>query len=135
MLPLHRVMPSRLRMHMNKPAKIALAIASIWPFVWFMIFILFVFGAIFWLPSAPRAGANQEHIPLPIVLLFAGHLFTILFMFALTAFYIVYLFRTDRVAQDKKALWAVVLFLGNAFAFPVFWYLYIWREPERAGDG
>ena len=49
---------------------------------------------------------------------------------ALLAFYIVHVFRTDRVPADKKALWAVVLFLGNMFAMPVYWYLYIWPKSE-----
>jgi type II secretory pathway component PulM len=36
-------------------------------------------------------------------------------------------FQSNRVSADKKALWAVVLFLGNIFAMPVYWYLYLWR--------
>jgi hypothetical protein len=120
---------------MKKPAKIALAIASIWPFIWMMLFFVLVFGTMFWLSSTSKIGGRTQGIPLPILLLFAGHIFTIFFMFALTAFYIVYLFRTDRVPQDKKALWAVVLFFANIFAFPVFWYLYIWKEPETIGGG
>jgi hypothetical protein len=47
---------------------------------------------------------------------------------ALMAFYIVNVFRNDRVDKDKKALWAVVLFMGNMIAMPIYWYLYIWRE-------
>ena len=50
---------------------------------------------------------------------------------ALLVIYVAYLFKTDRVGQDKKALWAVVLLLGNIVAMPVFWYLYIWKKPER----
>ncbi len=50
-----------------------------------------------------------------------------------------YLFKTDVVPQDKKALWAVVLFLGNMISMPIFWYLYIWTKlkekeiPEPVG--
>ena len=29
-----------------------------------------------------------------------------------------------------KALWAIVLFLGNIFAMPVYWYLYIWKGSQ-----
>ena len=89
----------------------------------------FFFGMMFFLSFHSPMNDRHQGMPLPIIILFAGQFFTIFFMFALTAFYIVYLFRTDRVPQDKKALWAVVLFLGNTFAFPVFWYLYIWKEP------
>lgn len=58
------------------------------------------------------------------------HLGTMFLIFALLGFYVAYLFRTPRVPQDKKALWAVVLFLGNMFAMPVFWFLYIWRDAK-----
>lgn len=116
---------------MKKPAKIALIIASIWPLVWMILFFVFMFGTMFFFASTtPKHGNNAPGMPLAFMLFFAGHMLTILLMFALTAFYIVYLFRTDRIAQDKKALWAVVLFMGNMLAFPVFWYLYIWKEPE-----
>ncbi|NLG84554.1 MAG: hypothetical protein GX493_08130 [Firmicutes bacterium] len=46
--------------------------------------------------------------------------------------YIVNVFNTDLVDKDKKALWAVVLFFGNIIAMPIYWYLYIWREPKVA---
>jgi hypothetical protein len=86
---------------MTKPAKIALAIASIWPFIWMLIFLLFFFGMIFFISSHPRMNDRHEGMPLPIMLLFAGHLFTILFMFALTAFYVVYLF-FERIANGGQ---------------------------------
>jgi len=35
--------------------------------------------------------------------------------------YIVHLFKTDRVPNNKKALWAVVLFLGSMIAMPICW--------------
>jgi hypothetical protein len=39
-------------------------------------------------------------------------------------------FRNDHVDKDKKVLWAVVLFMGNMIAMPIYWYLYIWREEK-----
>lgn len=50
--------------------------------------------------------------------------------FCLIAFYLVYLFKTQAVKQEQKALWAVVLFMGWPVA-PIFRYLYIWREGTR----
>ncbi len=63
-------------------------------------------------------------------LMFRLHLGTMLLTFSLLIFYIVYLFRTSSVPQDKKALWAVVLFMGNMFAMPVFWFLYVWQDSQ-----
>ena len=56
----------------------------------------------------------------------------IVFSWGLVASYLVYLFRTKHVASDRKALWAVVLFLGNMFAMPVFWFIYVWRPLKNA---
>lgn len=64
--------------------------------------------------------------------IFILHFAVIILSIALIAFYVIYLFKTDRIASDKKALWAVVLFLGSFLAMPVFWYLYIWREPTTS---
>lgn len=50
---------------------------------------------------------------------------------ALLVSFLVYLFRTEHVRTGYKALWAVVLFLGNIVAMPVFWYVAVWR-PTRA---
>jgi hypothetical protein len=64
-------------------------------------------------------------------MLFILQFLTILLIFGLIAFYLVHIFKTDRVSQDKKALWAVVICLGNAFAMPIYWYLYIWRDVKQ----
>jgi len=53
-------------------------------------------------------------------------------MLATLASYIVYLFKTKHVPKGKKALWAVVLFMGNIFAMPIFWYHYIWKPASEA---
>jgi hypothetical protein len=47
----------------------------------------------------------------------------------LAIFYVIDVFRNDRVIEEKKALWGVVILLGNIFAMPVYWYLYV--RPER----
>jgi hypothetical protein len=54
-----------------------------------------------------------------------------LLIFALVGVFVFHLFRTDRVDSDKKALWAVVLFLGNMMALPIYWYLYLWRQQRE----
>ena len=56
-----------------------------------------------------------------------------LWIFALMAYYIVNVFRNDRVAKDQKVLWLIVVFMGGFIAMPVYWYLFIWREPPPGG--
>lgn len=62
---------------------------------------------------------------------FLLQLITIVVIFALTALYIIDVFRNDRVTQDRKVLWVIVLFMGGMVAMPAYWYLFVWREPER----
>jgi hypothetical protein len=109
---------------MTRSAKIALGVATVWPFVWFAIFIAGAIAMMFTLSMNKGA----EPPPALFFSIIGAHVLTMLLIFALTIFFVVYLFKTDRVPQDKKALWAVVIFFGNVFAFPVFWYLYIWRD-------
>src|SRR5687767_3166539 len=48
-------------------------------------------------------------------------------------YFAIYLHRTDDPkVVEKKSLWTWVLILGNVFAVPVFWYVFIWRP--RKGD-
>ena len=48
---------------------------------------------------------------------------------ALLVFYIVDIFRNNRVEKDKKALWAIVILMGGAIAMPIYWFIYFWKEP------
>jgi len=115
---------------MKKSTKILLAVATLWPFVYMILFFVFVFSSILFMPS--QAG-EQSGPPFFFVVFIALHLFTMLWILALTVFYMVNVFRNDRVDKDKKVLWAVVIFMGNMIAMPIYWYLYIWKEVTADG--
>ncbi len=70
--------------------------------------------------------------PVGFILLFVVHMFTILLIMTLMAFYIVQVVRTDRLDQTMKILWTVLICMVGIGAMPVYWYLYIWREPATA---
>ena len=72
----------------------------------------------------------------PYFVLSEFYVLFVLWSWGLIAFYLVYLFRTDVVPRDKRALWAVVLILANLLATPFFWYHYMRPEaplPTRPG--
>ena len=46
----------------------------------------------------------------------------------LMAFNIVRVFKTP-LEEAMKIMWTVLICTVGIFAMPVFWYLYIWREP------
>ena len=114
---------------MQKPAKVVLGVATLWPIVYVFLFMAFFFSAIFFGPGPAEPGSGVQ----PLMALFVGvHLLTMALILGLTIFYIVNIFRNERVEKDKKALWAIVIFMGSAIAMPIYWYLYIWKEANVA---
>jgi ATP-dependent Zn protease len=77
-------------------------------------------------------GTFPTLFPIGFIVLFVVHLFTILLIMALMAYYIVQVVKTDRLDQTMKILWTVLICMVAIGAMPVYWYLYIWREPANA---
>lgn len=114
---------------LSKPVKLLVGALSVWPFIYMFIFFGFIATSFFWMGrTGGQPGDHSTGVPIALVLLFAAHFATMLVIFALVVFYVVFLFKTDRVAQEKKALWAAVLILGNMLAMPVFFYIYVWPD-------
>jgi hypothetical protein len=111
---------------MKKSAKITLGVASVLPFAYLVSFPIFMFSMV--RSAETHKGGPPEYFPL----FFSIHITTMLFIFGLTIFYIVNVFSNERVPAEKKVLWMVVLFLANVFAFPFYWYFYIWSKPKEA---
>jgi hypothetical protein len=122
---------------MKKSRKIWLGIATIWPIVYMFLFMASIFSLFIFSGMGsggpPVGGSNSILFPLGFMGLFAVHLLTILGTLALTVFYIIRVFKTERLDQNMKIMWMLLLFFMGMFAQPVFWYLYIWRDtPELA---
>ncbi len=111
-------------MKLGKTGKVLLGLATLWPIIYMALFFI---GAI-----SMVSFAGEQGPPRLFPIIFVLHFLTIVWAWGLIVFYIVYVFKSDRVPKEKKALWAAVLFLGNMFAMPVFWYLHIWRAPKDA---
>ncbi|MCE9556131.1 MAG: hypothetical protein K8T91_22510 [Planctomycetes bacterium] len=112
---------------MSKGKAIVLAVFTAWP----LLYVFMFFCLIFAIMVSGFSDANRQSGPPAIFwIIFPLHFFTMCEIAVLLVIYIRHVFKTDRVPQDKKALWAVVLFLGNMIAMPIYWYLYIWREER-----
>ena len=123
------------RLHRSKPLKILLGIVTALPLPGYVLSFLLPFLA--FIPIVSQLEENPDSAEPPVwffTLFFGGfvaQMLVWLLLVALIVFYILHLFTTDRVRQDKKALWAVVLFLGNIFAMPVYFYFYVWQNPSE----
>jgi energy-coupling factor transporter transmembrane protein EcfT len=78
--------------------------------------------------------APNESLWLDSRVLMGLHLATIFLSWMLIAVYLCFLFKTEKVPKDEKAVWAVVLIFMNVLVMPVFWYLYIWSREPTGGD-
>ena len=103
---------------MSRGKAITLAVFTVWPLLYMVIFICAIFGM---MVTDFSGGAPPSGPPTMMLIIFPLHFLTMLVIFVLIAIYIFHVFKTDRVPQDKKALWAVVLFLGNMIAMPIYW--------------
>jgi len=86
----------------------------------------------FWHIASLKPGVKPE--PMLFESIFSLHLAMMALTVALTAVYLVVDYRSPRVPSDRRTFWAVVIFMGNMFAFPVFWYLFIWRQHAQANQ-
>ena len=104
---------------MNRTVKIALGLATVWPLVYMFVFFAFVLGMLFSIQqhAAPANGG----MPPSFIGLFALHFLTMLWVIALTGFYIVHVVRNERIPKDQKVLWVLVVFLGGFIGMPVYW--------------
>jgi len=66
----------------------------------------------------------------------ALHIFTYISFTVLVAvllFYVVNVFRNNRIAQDMRVVWTVLFILGQPSVL-VYWFLYIWRDKSTHAE-
>lgn len=86
-------------------------------------------------PLVPKVEEETSQPRLPMVFpigfiaLFALHALTIFLTLALMPLYIVLAVKSDRLDETTRIIWVVLLCMMGMLAMPVYWYLYIWREP------
>jgi len=108
---------------MSKSRKTVLGILTIWPIFYMLLFIIFTFTlSLIKLSGEP---------PLGLFIIFPIHVLTMILIPVLLFVYIKNAFKNERIPQDNKLLWALVIFFGNIIAMPIYWYKYIWKEPEQ----
>lgn len=114
---------------MSKPRKIVLGIATLCPLLYLVVFFGFIFSLIISSFAAPGQ-IEQNGPPIEFLILFALHFLTMILVFTLMVIYVINVFKNNKIENNKKFLWVVVLFFGSIIAMPIYWYLYIWKKPK-----
>ena len=116
-------------MRISKPVAIVIGLFTIWPIVYMLLFMaVFVVAAL----TIFQQAQQQQPAPGPGFLpyIFIPHIATILLMFALMAFYILHVFKNGALKDDRRVLWAVVLFIGLPVSAPIYWWFYVWPRAS-----
>lgn len=94
----------------------------------YALFFIAIIGA-----AAARQGHGRSDLPIPFGTLLVLHLTVICLTIGLLVVYVRDAYVNPLIDDDKRVFWAVVLFLGNVIAMPVYWWLYMRREaPDEA---
>jgi hypothetical protein len=102
----------------SRPVAALIGIASVLPLVYLIYFIWHV-------TSLEHTGLTRFEALLVL------HVTTVaLVVVLLMVGYLLLIYRSGLLPSERRTLWAVVLFIGNVFAFPVFWYFFLWRRPQ-----
>jgi hypothetical protein len=108
---------------MNRGKAIVVGLLTLWPL-----------PAVILLPCVITSilpTTDDSVAPAAVVVISVLTCLTALDLIVLQAIYLVHAATSDRVAHNHRALWVVLLFFVHLIAAPVFWYLYMWRQPER----
>ncbi len=113
-------------MHLPRILKVALGLLTAVPAVYVFVFALMIARMAIWGATGdPRAGT----MPVPLTDFMWAHMSVMVLLVGLETFYLLYLYRTDRVPPDQRVKWTFALLVVNVAALPLFFFFFIW--PER----
>ena len=119
-------------MNLNRVQKIVLGIFTFLPFLLIPIFIWQIFhnigSAIFF--DHPEQDPRDFIFPIlsfifPMILMAVGAL-------ALTIFYIVHVILNKSLEPSEQILWVLLFIFFGLLAFPAYWVIRIWNNPNNA---
>jgi hypothetical protein len=116
---------------MRIPRSVALLIgvATVWPIVYMFIFMSFALTSFL---SSAHGGSGTGPMESFFGYIFVAHLGTMLLMLGLMGFYLVHVFRNAAFKDERRVLWAILVFVGGPLGMSVYWWLYVWRGPATA---
>jgi len=99
-------------MLVKKTAKLALLLFGLLPFIYCILFFT-IFGS----------GESTTG-------LFSLKILTYISVPVAFVIYVIHACRNKHIVKNQKYLWIALLFVGNYFVFPFYWYLHIWKDKH-----
>ena len=115
-------------MAFTKRIKVLLGVLSVWPLFYIVSFLTTFFTLRYFIVTKHSPIVNDLEFVRP---LFIGtFLLTMFVSLALKALYIIHAVKAPSVEQRNRVIWVFVLLLGGMVAYPIYWYVQIWRAPS-----
>lgn len=120
----------------TRGGRVWLGIATLWP----LLYIFLVAGTMvtMFLAGVVAANGKPGQPPEWVHGLMAGfmaiHCLTMVAGLALIVVYVVSVVNNPRLDQTMRIIWILLTLFGGAFAMPVYWYLYLWRNREEVSE-
>ena len=108
-------------MQLSRLGAVLLLVVTLYPAVYFLLFLLSFFA---------DGGAAGTPIFGSFEVLMRFHIAAMLLSLALIIFYVVHAVKNSMLTSEQRLLWVVLLILGAIFSAPVYWYLYLWKNPQ-----
>ncbi len=120
----------------SRTKKVILGIATFWPifyagtallfFLWSLFFFVMMSGG--WdAPRPPVSDLTKQLFYLLYIFLYP----TIILIFVLLFIYIKNVYKNEKVSQDERVMWVLILIFLGLISMPVYWYRYICNESRK----
>ena len=104
---------------MSERSKISLGIISVFPLVWFFIFIIAVV-------SMTLFGSDS---PVSVIAFLFINMFTVWLTFILVGYYVLHALKNESFSTSSKTAWVIAIVLGCIITMPVYWFINIRTKP------
>lgn len=112
-------------MRLTRGKKIALAVATVWPPLYMLLFLGVFVVAFASLSTASQAGAPPQGMPTLFLVILPLHILTMIEGLGLLVVYVLHALNNEKLDQNTRLLWAILLFVGQFIAMLIYFYQYV----------
>jgi hypothetical protein len=118
-------------MNLNYVQKIILGIFTFLPFILFPIFVWQMLHSVGY---TILVGDHQsdEQLIMPLLSFVIPIIFTAFGALALTIFYVAHAVLNKTLGGSEQVLWILLFIFFGLFAFPAYWVMRIWNNPNKS---
>lgn len=118
---------------LTRGKKIALAVATAWPPLYMILFLSVFVLTFLSFATMTKGAAGPKEMPTPFLVIFPLHVVTMLLGMGLLVIYVLHALQNERLDQNTRLLWAVLMFVGNYIAMPIYFCKYVLPLQDDAG--